>query len=86
MHPAQHAYERNCDAQEMRYLQRPAKQSIERRTTAIFKHQRHTAVMVRQRDRSRGPVSIKFGFERKFVFKPLDATGRVFIRGDKQDR
>ncbi len=42
--------------------------------------------MVRQRDRSRGPVSIKFGFERKFVFKPLDATGRVFIRGDKQDR
>jgi hypothetical protein len=31
-------------------------------------------------------VSVKFGLERIFVFKPLDATERRFIRGNKQDR
>jgi hypothetical protein len=41
---------------------------------------------MRQRDWSRRPVSVKFGFERKFVFKPLDATERRFFRGNKQDR
>jgi hypothetical protein len=31
-------------------------------------------------------VSVKFCFERIFVFKPIDATERGFRRGDKQDR
>jgi hypothetical protein len=63
-----------------------AKQSIDRYTAGILKHQRHTVVVVRQRDWSRRPVSVKFGFERIFVFKPLDATERDFFRGSKQDR
>jgi hypothetical protein len=58
----------------MRYVQRSAKQSIDRRTARILKHQRHAVIVVRQRDRSRRPVSVKFGFERIFVFKPLDGT------------
>src|SRR6202051_4386368 len=70
----------------MRYLKRPAKQSIERRTAGILKHERHAVVVVRQRDRSRRPVSVKFGLERIFVLKPLDATQRRFFRGNKQDR
>ena len=86
MHPAERARERDRDAQEMRYLQWSAKQPIERRTAGILKHQRHAAVVVRQRDWSRRPVSVKFGFERIFVFKPLDATERGFFRGNKQDR
>jgi hypothetical protein len=32
------------------------------------------------------PVSVKFGLERIFVFEALDATGRGFFRGDKEDR
>ncbi len=41
---------------------------------------------MRQRDGSRRPVSVELGFERILVFKPLDATGRGFLRGNKQDR
>src|SRR5258705_13459850 len=52
MHMAERARERDRDAQEMRYVQWPAKQSIERRTAGILKHQRHTAVIVRKRDGS----------------------------------
>ena len=58
----------------MRYVQWSAKQPIERLAAGILEHQRHAAVVVRQRDRSRRPVSIKFAFECIFVFKPLDAT------------
>ena len=86
MHLAERPRERDRDAQEMRYVQWPAKQSIERRTAGILKHQRHAVVVVRQRDRSRRPVGVKFGLERIFVFKPLDATERGFFRGNKQDR
>ncbi len=86
MHPAQRPRRRDRDAQEMRYLQWSAKQSIERRTAGILKHQRHAAVVVRQRDGSRRPVGVKFGFERIFVLKPLDATERGFFRGNKQCR
>ena len=86
MHLAERLRERDRDAQEMRYLHWPAKQPIERRTAGILEHQRHAVVVVRQRDRSRRPVSIKFAFERIFVFKPLDATERCFFRGNKQDR
>src|SRR5882762_5486875 len=68
------------------YVQWFAKQSIERRAAGILEHQRHAVVVVRQRDWSRRPVSIKFGFERIFVFEPLDATERGFFRGNKQDR
>ena len=78
--------QRNRDAQEMRYVQRSAKQPIERCAAGIFKHQRHAVVVERQRDRSCRPGSVKFGFERIFVFKPLDASGRAFIRSNKQDR
>src|ERR1700675_1101270 len=86
VHSAERTRERNRDAQEMRYVQRSAKQSIERRTAGILEHQRHAAVVVRQRDWSRRPVSVKFALERIFVFKPLDATERRFLRGNKQDR
>src|SRR6202040_2210774 len=86
MHPAERPRERDRDAQEMRYVQWPAKQSIGRRTAGILKHQRHAAVVVGKCDRSRRPVNVKFGLERIFVFKPLDATERGFFRGNKQDR
>src|ERR1700682_5516998 len=86
VHSAERPRERDRDAQEMRYVQWPAKQSIDRHTTGILKHQRHAAIVVRQRDRSRRPVSVKFGFERIFVFKPRDATERGFFRGNKPDR
>ncbi len=83
---AERSGERDSDAQEMRYFQGSAKQSIDRRTAGIRKHQRHAAVEVRQRDWSRRPVSVKFGLERILVFKPLDATQRSFFRRNKQDR
>src|SRR5277367_6248580 len=41
---------------------------------------------MRQRDRSHCPISIKFGFERMFVFKPLDRTERGFSRRNEQYR
>src|ERR1700682_5272683 len=85
MHSAECSRERDRDAQEMRYLQWSAKQSIERRTAGILKHQRPAPVVVRKCDGSRRPVGVKFGLERIFVFKPLDATGRPFIRGNKQN-
>src|ERR1700694_9705 len=69
----------------MRYVQWSAKQSIDRCTAGILKHQRHAAVVVLQRDWSRRPLSVKFALERIFVFKPLDATERRFFRGNKQD-
>src|ERR1700733_4695817 len=47
---------------------------------------RHAAVVVRERDRPRRPVGVKFGLERMFVFKSLDGTSRALIRGNKQDR
>jgi hypothetical protein len=86
MHSAERPREWDRDAQEMRYLQWPAKQAIERHTAGILKHQRHAVVVVRQRDWSRRPVGVKFGFERIFVFEPLDATGRRFFCGNNQDR
>jgi hypothetical protein len=87
MHSAQRPGERDRDAQEMRYVQRSAKQSIERHTAGILKHQRQAVVVARQRDRSRRPVSVKFDFERIFVFKPLDGIERGFFRrGNKEDR
>jgi hypothetical protein len=65
MHSAQRRRDRNRDTQEMRYLHWPAKQPIERRTAGILQHQRHAAVVVRQRDRSRRPVRIgSFGSAR----------------------
>ena len=71
---------------ELRYVHWSAKQPIQRCTAGILKHQRHAAVVVRQRHRSRRPVGIKLAFERIFVFKPLDRTERGFFRGNKQDR
>jgi hypothetical protein len=59
MHMAERARERDRNAQEMRYVQWPAKQSIERRTAGILEHQRHAVVVMCQRDRSRRPVSVK---------------------------
>ena len=85
MHLAECPCERDRDAEEIRYIQWSAKQLIDRRTAGILKHQRHAVVVARQRDRSRRPVSVKFGFERIFVFKPLDPTERGFFRRDKQD-
>src|SRR5882672_10582032 len=86
MHVAERARERDRDAQEMRYVQGTVKQSIERRTAGILKHQHYAAVVVRQRDGTRRPVGVKFGLERIFVLKSLDATGRGFFCGNKQDR
>ena len=86
MHLAERRRNRDRDAQERRYVQWPAKQSIERHAAGILKHQRHAVVVVCQRDWPRRPVSVKFSFERIFVFKPLDATKRRFFGGNKQDR
>jgi hypothetical protein len=86
MHPAERPRQWDCDAQEMRHVQRSAEKSIERRTAGILKHQRHAAVIVRKRDGSRRPVGVKFGLERIFVFKSLDVTRRAFFCGNKQDR
>src|ERR1700731_1722342 len=86
MHLAERPRKRNRDVQKMRYMQWSAEQSIERRTAGILKPQRHAVVVVRQRDWSRRPVSVKFSLERIFVFKPLDATERRFCRGNKQNR
>jgi hypothetical protein len=85
MHMEERARERDRDAQEMRYVQWPAKQSIERRAAGILKHQRHTPVIARKHDGSSRPVGVKFGLERIFVFKSLDTTGRAFFCGNKQD-
>ena len=85
VHLADRAGQRDRDAQELRYFQWSAKQPIERRTAGILQHQRHAAVVVRQRDRSCRPVSVEFALERIFVLKPLDATGRRSFRGNKQD-
>ena len=86
MHLAERPRERDRDAQEMRHVQWSAEQSIERRTAGILKHQGHAVVVVRQRDRSRRPVSVKFALERIFVLEPLDRTERRLVRGNKQDR
>jgi hypothetical protein len=83
---AERRRERDRDTQEMRYVQWLAKQPIGRRTAGILKHQCHAAVVVRQRDWSRRPISVKFALERIFVFKPLDRTERGFFRGNQQDR
>jgi len=63
-----------------------AQQSIDRHTAGVLKHQRHAVVVVRQRDRSRRPVCVKFGLSANSCFKPLDAIERGFRRGNKQDR
>ncbi len=86
MHSAERSRERDRDAQELRYVQWPAKKSIERRTAGILKHQRHAIVVAPQRDRARRPVRVKFGLKRIFVLEPLDATERGFFRCNKQDR
>jgi hypothetical protein len=86
MHSAERACERDRDAQEKRNLQWSAKQSIDRRTAGILKHQCHAAVVMGQRDRPRRPVGVKFGLERIFVFKPLDTTERRFVSRNQQDR
>jgi hypothetical protein len=86
MHLAERRRQRNRDVQEMRRVERPAKQPIERRTPGILKHQRYAAVAVCQRDRSCRPVSFKFALERVFVFKPLDTTERRFVSRNEQDR
>jgi hypothetical protein len=81
MRMAERARERDRDAQEMRYVQWPAKQSIERgvppgsSSTSVVR-----PLSARKRDGSRRPVGVKFGLERIFVFKSLDATGEVFLR------
>src|ERR1700688_4984077 len=76
MHSAERRRERDRDAQEIRYVQRSPKQSVERRTAGILEHERQAVFIARQRDWSRGPVSIKLVFERIFVLKPLNATER----------
>jgi hypothetical protein len=86
MHLAERHGERDRDAQEMRYVQWPAKQSIERLTAGILKHQRHAVVVMRERDGSHRPASVKFSLERIFVLQPLDRAERGFPRGNKQDR
>jgi hypothetical protein len=84
MHTAERPRKRDCDAKKMRYRQWSANQSLERRAAGILKQQRHAIVVVRQRDWSRGPVTVKFGFQRIFVFKPRDATERGFLCGNEQ--
>ncbi len=86
MHAAERPPERDRDAQEMRDVQWSAKQSIDRHTAGILEHQRHALVVARQREGSRRPVSVKFGLERIFVFKPLDGTERGCFGGNEQDR
>src|ERR1700688_1198311 len=86
MHFAKRPRKRDRDTQEKRYLQWSAKQSVERRTAGILKHQRQAVFVACKPDRSRRPVSVKFGFERIFVFKPLYTTERRFLRGNQQDR
>jgi hypothetical protein len=55
------------------------------RKQAILKHKRDGVVVVHQRDWSRQPVSVKFGFERIFVFKPLDVSERGFFRRNEKE-
>src|ERR1700682_4812789 len=86
MHLAERPRERDRDAQEIRHAQGPTRQSIDRRPAGILKHQRHAVVVARQHDWSRCPGTVKFVFERIFVFEPLDATERGYLRGNKQDR
>src|SRR6266852_3571175 len=86
VHSAERTRERDRDVQEFRYIQSSVEQSIEWLPAGILKHQCQAVVVVRQRDWSRRPVSVKFGFERIFVFEPLDATERRFFRGNEQDR
>src|SRR5258708_24382741 len=64
----------------------PAEQSIDRGIAGILKHKGQAVVVMGQHEGSRGPFSVKFGFERIFVFKPLDGTERHSFRGNKQDR
>ena len=45
MHPSEDSRQRNSDAQEFRYLQWLAEQSIERLSAWILQHQRHAVVV-----------------------------------------
>ena len=83
---AQGGGDAETEAQEASQLQGRAEQAVERLSAGILKHQRHTAAIMRKRDGSRRPVGVKFGLERIFVFESLDATGRGFFCGNKQDR
>jgi hypothetical protein len=60
VHLPERARKRDRDAQEVWYVQWPAKQSIDQYTAGILKHQRHAVVVVRQRDGPRRPASVKF--------------------------
>jgi hypothetical protein len=83
MHSANCIRERDRDAQEFRYVQRSAEQSIEWLAAGVLENQRHTIVLAGQRDWSRCPGSVEFGFEGKFMFEPLEALERRVFRGDK---
>jgi len=87
MHAAERARERDRDAQEMRYLQWSAKQSTERRTAGILKHQRQAVVVVRQRDWPAPPSQRQVrALSAYSCSSRLNATERAFFRGNKQDR
>jgi hypothetical protein len=86
MHSADCIRERDRDAQELRYFQWSAEQSIERLASGVLEHQRHAIILATQRDWPRRPGSIKFSLERKFMFEPLDAPERRVFRSDKQNR
>src|SRR5271166_2304264 len=73
MHLAQRTRERDCYSQEFRYFQWSAEQPIEWLAARILKQQCHALVLARQRDRPRRPGSFEIGFERIFVFEPLEA-------------
>jgi hypothetical protein len=85
MHLAECTRKWDRDAQEMRYLQWPAKQSIERHTAGVL-NQCQAVVVACQPDGSYRPVAVKFRLKRIFVFEPLNAIKRGFLRGSKQDR
>ena len=77
VHLAERRRERDGDAQELRHLQRPAEQAIERLAAGILEHQHRAAVVARKRERSHRPFSIKFGLEGIFVFEPLERPSEV---------
>src|ERR1700722_4960827 len=84
MHPAEHARERDRDAQEMRYIQWSAKQSIDRRPAGILKHQRHAVVVMRQCDWSRRPRIVQIVLQSVFVSETIEAV-RSLLRNGTHD-
>src|SRR4029077_137187 len=71
--------------QELRYFQRLAKQSIERRASRILEHQRHAAVVAGKRARSRRPGAVQIFLQFVFVSEAIEVVKHWLLRSGKHN-